>query len=377
MVKDALPPPRGGLDPSFDVDAQPRVGGNPTLWPIAFGTLGALGLGAVVFLNLNANRVRVDEARLTDPAPMAQPLSNTGIPPAPDMSAFYEPPPAPEPLPEVELQPPPPAAGPTQADLDRLRAPALVVDLSEFKAPPAAGAAPPPGNPLDPAVLSGSMSSAANAGSADERFAQRFGLGGTSGKPTQAVPMGDLSMRVIEGAVIPAVLETALNSDLPGYARAVVTRDVRGFNGSHVLVPRGSRLIGQYKAGVALGQSRAFVIWTRLIRPDGATVELSSPATDALGRGGLDGDVDRHFFQRFGGAILLSLLNIGGSAIADSTDTTVVIAGARAGTDAVGQTFAADSQIGPTVKVPQGSPVRVFVSQDIDFSAVGPAKATE
>jgi type IV secretion system protein VirB10 len=106
-------------------------------------------------------------------------------------------------------------------------------------------------------------------------------------------------------------------------------------------------------------------------------VELSSPATDALGRGGLDGDVDRHFFQRFGGAILLSLMNIGGSAITDSSDTTVVIAGARAGTDAVSSTFAADTQIGPTVTVPQGSPVRVFVSQDIDFSAVGPARAAD
>lgn len=382
MVKDALPPPRSGLDPSFDVDAPPRVGGNPTLWPIAFGTLGALGLGAVVFLNLNANRVRVDEARLTDPAPMAEPLSNTGIPPAPDMSAFYEPPPppAPEPLPVMEVQPEPPPAqiGPTQAEIDRLRAPALVVDLSEYKSP-AAGPAPPTGNPLDPAAIAGTMTGAANAGSAspDERFAQRFGLGGTNGKSAQAVPMGDLSMRVIEGAVIPAVLETALNSDLPGYARAIVTRDVRGFNGRHVLVPRGSRLIGQYKAGVALGQSRAFVIWTRLIRPDGATVELSSPATDALGRGGLDGDVDRHFIQRFGGAILLSLLNIGANAISDSSDTTVVIAGARSGTDAIGAAFAPDTQIGPTVTVPQGSPVRVFVSQDIDFSAVGPAKAAD
>jgi type IV secretion system protein VirB10 len=379
MVRDALPPPRSGLDPSFDVDAPPRVGGNPTLWPVVFGTLGALGLGAIVFLNLNANRARADEAKLTDAAPMAQPLSNAGIPPAPDMSAFYQPPPppAPEPVPEVELLPPP-ATGPTQADIDRLRAPALVVDLSEYKTP-AAGPAPPTGNPLDPAAVAGTMTGAANAGSAspDERFAQRFGVGGTASKSAQAVPMGDLSMRIIEGAVIPAVLETALNSDLPGYARAVVTRDVRGFNGSHVLVPRGSRLIGQYKAGVALGQSRAFVIWTRLIRPDGATVELSSPATDALGRGGLDGDVDRHFFQRFGGAILLSLLNIGGSAISDSTDTTVVIAGARAGQDAVGSTFAADAQIGPTVKVPQGSPVRVFVSQDIDFSAVGPANAAD
>jgi type IV secretion system protein VirB10 len=157
----------------------------------------------------------------------------------------------------------------------------------------------------------------------------------------------------------------------------VVTRDVRGFDGSKVLVPRGSRLVGQYTTGVALGQSRAFVIWTRLIRPDGATVELASPATDALGRGGLSGSVDRHFLQRFGGAILLSLLNIGAGAVADSSDTTVVIAGARAGTDAASQTFANDANIKPTVKVPQGSPLRVFVSRDLDFSAVGGARPSD
>jgi type IV secretion system protein VirB10 len=144
-----------------------------------------------------------------------------------------------------------------------------------------------------------------------------------------------------------------------------------------VLVPRGSRLVGEYNSGVALGQSRAFVIWIRLIRPDGATIDLSSPATDSLGRGGLDGKVDRHFFQRFGGAILLSLLNIGAGAVADSSDTTVVIAGARAGTDAATSAFASNSNIGPTVTVPQGTPLRVFVSQDLDFSGVGAVKPTD
>ena len=109
--------------------------------------------------------------------------------------------------------------------------------------------------------------------------------------------------------MIPAVLETALDSDLPGYTRAVVSRDVRGFDGSTVLIPRGSRLIGQYKSGVALGQSRVFVIWTRVIRPDGVSVQIGSPATDPLGRAGLDGKVDNHFFTRFGGSILLSVMN--------------------------------------------------------------------
>jgi type IV secretion system protein VirB10 len=157
----------------------------------------------------------------------------------------------------------------------------------------------------------------------------------------------------------------------------MVTRDMRGFDGTKVLVPRGSRLIGEYNSGTVMGQSRALVIWTRLIRPDGVTIELSSPATDSLGRGGLEGKVDRHFFQRFGGAVLLSLLSIGGSAIADSNDTTVVIAGAQAGTTAATSALGGGESIKPTVTVPQGTPLRVFVNQDLDFSGVGAVKPTD
>ena len=116
------------------------------------------------------------------------------------------------------------------------------------------------------------------------------------------------------------------------------------------------------------------MIWTRLIRPDGATIDLSSPATDGLGRGGLSGKVDRHFLQRFGGAMLLTLLNIGASSIADAPDTSIILAGVRSG-DAGGS--AGVEAIKPTVTVPQGTPVRVFVSQDLDFSSVGSAKASD
>ncbi len=379
--------PRTGLDPTFDVDAAPRVGGTPSLWPVAFGVVGALGLGTVIFLQLSANRTQIEKARLTDAAEMAVPLSNAGVPPPPDMSAYAAPEPSlpvPDPEPEplmVELQPAPPPVQPglTQAEIDRLRSPALVVDLSEFKAlpaPGAAGAVGPDGQPLDAKALAGAVTSAADTGAnmnTNERFSQR--LTG-SGKATRATHMGNLSTTIVQGDVIPAILETALNSDLPGFARAIVTRDVRGFDGAKVLVPRGSRLIGEYNSGTAQGQSRAFVIWTRLIRPDGATIDLSSPATDSLGRGGLSGNVDRHFLERFGGAILLSLLNIGAGAVADSSDTTVVIAGARAGSEAAAGSLVTGN-IGPTVTVPQGTPLRVFVSQDLDFSSVGAVKATD
>ena len=123
---------------------------------------------------------------------------------------------------------------------------------------------------------------------------------------------------VAQGAIIPAVLETALDSDLPGFARAVVSRDVRSFDGQSVLIPRGSRLIGQYKSAVSQGATRAFVIWTRIIRSDGVSIQIGSPGEDALGRAGLTGEVNRRFFARFGGSILLSVLNAGVASVARS-----------------------------------------------------------
>ncbi len=111
-----------------------------------------------------------------------------------------------------------------------------------------------------------------------------------------------------QGTLIPAVLETAIDTDVPGYVRAVVSQDVRSFDGSRVLVPRSSRLIGQYQSGLQAGQKRAYVIWTRLIRPDGVSVNLASPAIGFDGRPGLAGKVNSHFFKRFGSAMLLSVV---------------------------------------------------------------------
>ena len=135
-----------------------------------------------------------------------------------------------------------------------------------------------------------------------------------------------------QGTVIPAVLETAINSDLPGFVRAVVSRDVRGFDGTTVLIPRGSKLIGQYRSGVALSQTRAFVVWSRVITPEGVSIDIGSPGTDQLGRGGLEGETDTHFFERFGSAILLSVMGAGLDRLADSgnNDSTAIIIGSPA-----------------------------------------------
>ena len=191
-------------------------------------------------------------------------------------------------------------------------------------------------------------------------FASR--IGGVGGAPARAAAMVNPKTTVTQGTLIPAVLETAINTDVPGYVRAVVSQDVRSFDGSRVLVPRSSRLIGQYQSGLQGGQKRAYVVWTRLIRPDGASVNLASPAVGFDGTTGLEGKVNSHFFRRFGSAMLLSV--IGG--LATGGASVVLGGGANAASTALQQ----DGQISPTVRVRQGEPIRVFTARDLDFSAV-------
>jgi type IV secretion system protein VirB10 len=190
----------------------------------------------------------------------------------------------------------------------------------------------------------------------------------------RATRIADLNRLVIQGTIMAATMETALNSDLPGFARATIQRDVLSFDGSAILIPAGSRVIGQYKSGVAQGSSRIFIVWTRLIRPDGVSVALASPAVDELGRGGVPGKVDRHFLQRFGGSILLSVLSGGISAgtAALSNGSTVVVGSAGEAT-ALAQQAAQDLNIPPTITTRAGASIRIFVARDLDFTDVGPA----
>jgi type IV secretion system protein VirB10 len=195
-------------------------------------------------------------------------------------------------------------------------------------------------------------------------FASR--IGGVGGGMATARPMVDPATTVTQGTLIPAILETAIDTNVPGYVRAVVSQDVRSFDGKNILVPRSSRLIGQYQSGVQGGQKRAYVIWTRVIRPDGASVNLSSPAIGFDGTTGLAGQVNNHFFRRFGSAMLLSV--IGGLSAIGTGGASVVLGGA--GQSAASVAAQQDSQIGPTIRVRQGEPIRVFTARDLDFSQV-------
>jgi len=176
------------------------------------------------------------------------------------------------------------------------------------------------------------------------------------------ISMGD---RIAEGKMLAATLETAISSDLPGKLRAVVTSDVWSEDGGRRLIRRGSRLIGEYRSGLVRGQTRVFVIWTRLLQPDGTDVAIGSPGTDDIGRAGLTGAIDRHFVERFGAAFLLSLI---GSATTASQGGSSFVVNTSQSFGQVAQDSLQDSiNIPPIIYVDQGAPVQVFVARDLVF----------
>jgi type IV secretion system protein VirB10 len=179
------------------------------------------------------------------------------------------------------------------------------------------------------------------------------------------------SLTVPKGTIVAAVLETALDSSRPGAVRAIVSRDVKSFDGSRVLIPRGSRIYGEYNSDVNSGQKRALIRWQRLTRPDAVVIDLDSPAADPLGRAGVEGKVNSHFFARFGSAILQSVLDIGvGLATRSVTRDGTVIVGLPGSTQQVTGQLQQQTQVQPTLRVRQGTSVSVFVARDLDFSTV-------
>ena len=190
----------------------------------------------------------------------------------------------------------------------------------------------------------------------------------TSTTRVQASKLADKSTTVTQGTLIHAVLETGFDSTRPGFARAMVSRDVRGFDGTRVLIPRGSRVVGEYQSDTRPGQSRALIIWTRLIRPDGATIEIGSPASDPVGRGGVKADVNSHFFERFSGAILQSALDVGVNLASRSADRSLVVALPNSSLNA-GQ-IVQPTAVVPTLKVKPATSISIFVARDLDFTEV-------
>ncbi|HEX8224920.1 MAG TPA: TrbI/VirB10 family protein [Allosphingosinicella sp.] len=326
--------------------------------------MGAVAAGLLLFAVLDARRrepsapaVRMRAAdRMQTPAappplyvpPAAPPQVIVPVVPVPATAPRTAPPPSPPPPPQIIYvpQPTPVPAAPAEPPPPPPRVatgPVLVIDSGGAASPAAAGSTDIPGPGA--AAATGSI--------------------GLAGSRARAGAFANRATTVAQGTLIPAVLETALDSTRPGLARAIVSRDVRGFDGSRVLIPRGSRLIGEYRSEVARGQRRALVTWLRLIRPDGMTIAIGSPAADPLGRGGIRAKVNNHFLERFAGAILQSALDIGVNLASRSGNgTTIVLPGTAQAAAQVIQ----PAQITPTLKVKPGTSISVFAARDLDFS---------
>jgi type IV secretion system protein VirB10 len=203
---------------------------------------------------------------------------------------------------------------------------------------------------------------------ADEAFVR---AGARPASVTRAEVIVNPSNTVVQGTMIQAVTETALDSTLPGAIRAIVSEDVHSLNGARVLIPRGARLIGRYRSDVALAQSRVMVAWDRIILPDNQTVEISAFGGDELGRTGTTGFVDTRFAQRFGSAALVSLIGALPATVAGQIEDEAAAdiasdVGADLGdsTQSVMQDYLA---IRPVIHVDQGTRITVMVDRDLEI----------
>ena len=214
--------------------------------------------------------------------------------------------------------------------------------------------------------------------------------GGVTGKPTageggelaallhpavrsaaRAEFLPTLGLLLPKGAFIDCTLETAIDSTLPGMTTCITATDTFGADGRVVLLERGTKLVGETKGEVQQGAARLFVLWTEARTPTGVIVPLASPGTDELGRAGVSGMVNRHFWQRFGAAMLVSILDGAVQAAVQSRSAggTVILnptASAEVTTDVLKGTIG----IAPTIVKRQGERIQVLVARDLDFRSV-------
>jgi type IV secretion system protein VirB10 len=179
------------------------------------------------------------------------------------------------------------------------------------------------------------------------------------------------SNTVVQGTMIQAVLETAIDSSLAGQVRAMVSEDVHAYDGSRILIPRGARLIGRYQSGLDIAQQRVTIAWDRIILPSNQTVGISAFGGDELGRSGTTGFVDSRFGTRFGSAALISLIGALPAVAAQNTDdaiTSDVLEG-------IGEDLQDSAQgvigeylsVSPVIYVDQGARVTVMVDRDLEI----------
>lgn len=271
------------------------------------------------------------------------------------------------------------------------------IPLAPAPSPPALPPLPAPGQAALPSVLAEPAPTAAQ-----RRIAVRSGTtpelpaaglpavdlpgpppqpAGLPSRATSALELAHAEVLMQRGTYIRCVLETRIVSDIPGFASCLVTERVYSLNGQHLLLPKGSKILGSY-ARNPVGE-RVAVVWDRIITPTGVDVNMASPGIDNLGGAGLPGNYDAHWRSRIGAALLISLLSDAfkyeaaehgprSTTISNGVVTQEPFQSNTAQTiqNLANQAVREAANRPPTVTINQGTVVYVYVARDVDFSAV-------
>ncbi len=338
---------------------------------LAIGLMSALGLGMLTWYYANA-MTRQSHARVSAQASAAK-RAQSGDAPLPSLGRI-DPPAAEKPHPpdlvpqsvamqatplrEIPLEAAPPATGygaipqktPAQLTLERQLSGTV---FSQSASPVVTNGTPPPVAAQEPGELSAllrpSVTTAVNA---------------------QVLPTQRLLLP--KGAFLDCTLETAIDSTLPGMTTCVTATDTFGVDGQVVLLERGTKLVGETRGQVQQGSARVFVLWNEARTPAGVIVPLASPGADELGRAGLPGNADRHFWERFGAAMLVSVIDgaVQAAIQSGSRNNGTVIVNPSATQDVMTDILKGTINIPPTVVKHQGDRIQVLVARDLDFRSV-------
>lgn len=228
--------------------------------------------------------------------------------------------------------------------------------------------------PISESEMSGLQSGDSDPASSSNRFASQLNPTQTVG--VRAMRRANSDYLLAKGTNISCTLQTRIVTTQAGFTRCIVNKDVYSANGKVLLVERGSKITGEQTAALLQGQARVFALWNEVETPYGVRINLASPSAGQLGEAGIGANVKYHFWQRFGGAIMISLIGDLGN-----------YASNRRNNDGNGQTFNFDNtsqsaqdmatealknsiNIPPTGYVNQGSFINIIVARDVDFGSV-------
>jgi type IV secretion system protein VirB10 len=345
---------------------------------LAIGLMSVLGLGTLTWYYANA---MLRQGRAKENAAAASAKRAQGDLPLPSLGRIEPPPPPPPdliqaPLPartlaEIPLgssatgaaMAVPPVKTPEQLATDRELSGAVFSPHGEVPAPGLADTGAPPALG---AANAGSLSGAS--GGSDLTTLLRPSV--TTAVRAQMLPAQRLLLP--KGAFLDCTLETAIDSTLPGMTTCITATDTFGVDGKVVLLERGTKLVGETRGEVQQGAARVFVLWTEARTPTGVVVPLDSPGADELGRSGLPGEVNRHFWQRFGAAMLVSVIDGAVQAAVQSArgGSGTVVVNPSASQDVLTDILKGTISIPPTVVKLNGDRIQVLVARDLDFRSV-------